>query len=906
MAVLPTYAPQETVTSGGDTLRLNHTEDSGGLALAHLGSQIGQLGLQTAKADYAEAAAAAAAAKKAEGEGKKTAGLSDNLVRLDMETTWARKQADLQNNMDPTGKDYEKTVNEEFQKHVDSYKDKWSGQNKPQNDYLTAKFGAHVTMHAIDVETQTRKATQLAVTKDVITGAAVITAQNPAAFPSVMEDAKLKADTLNLGEKIRQPFLDNVRKQAEAGLVQYGIDNNPQAIVDAAKGAVAGFAKSDTPPVQAKVIGAAKTTGMDPSLMLGLVQIETGGKFNEDAVNPGGTRFGPYQTSGPTSAYGPHDPKDTTAAGIATGIFLAKRQQEMRAKGIDPLPGRTFMFHNVGEGVAWRLINEKDPTKTMGQILYDEYGDKPAKGGGFLRDAVGRNNPQLYNPNMTVAQVRESYETKMGAAMAATQRYIGTSGSNDEVARAALSKMTGVDIQQLGAADLANIAGLATDKLGKMKKADIQEQLAIDIIGNVTRMQPYNKEHREAVDKFVSTRMPEVADQLVSGGTKEAEDTSRAAFATVGGFVQKYNYLPQQWHGALRELVMNGDPKNAAKARAYATLDAMEKDNPTAYSAAGFQKDMTDRVKLFQQMTGRTNDPAQALQFIQTEFGQEHNETFQALKSVVDNHSTSHPGEVQQLKVSDITDALKKENSLWRKPAEPLDSLQEELMLRAYQQTYKEYRYAGRTKDGAQELAIADVTKSYGVSRAFVGKTEPAKFMQNPPDKFYAQPILGMKPFEDQAREVVAQEIARRYPADVKAMLEKRAQSRQQGTEAISWPSEYDAANINIQILPSVANGAKTNDEVRNGNPAPPYQVSYRDPRDGKQKIADEAWQPNLARMREEANTAQNTEKIGAANDRAKEQYAPHVLLRKGAKALYDTIAPDAAKLAAEGRENIR
>lgn len=850
MAVLPTYVSQDALTAGTNTLRLNHKEDGGGAAFAHLGTQIGGLGASSARADYAESAAASA-------EQKRVDGLSDALVRNDFEQTWHEKEKNLEANIDPTGKDYRATVAQAWQDHVDAYTDAWTGRRKAENEVLTSRTGAHVMNRAIDVEIGTRTATQKAAVDKIKSDATTIVAANPAAFEGVLKDARLKADTMDLIGKFAEPFDREVRRSAEIGRAQWQIMNNPQAALDAAQGAVAGFAKTDVPPEQAKVIAAAKTTNMDPSLMLAIGHIETGGKFNTDATSSAGFQ-GVFQTKGQTSVYGAHDARDTTAAGIATGVFLAARQQEMVDKGVDPTPGRTFMFHNVGEGIAWRLINEKDPNKPMGQVLYEAYGNSPAKGGGLLRDAVGRNNPQFYNPGMTVGEVRQNYETKVHGAMAATSSFISEGGSNDEVARAAFSKMLGIPVEQLGAADLANVVTDAAKALGTMKKSEIKTQLGVDILNGDVRMQPFNKDHKSAVDDFVKNHLPQVADQLVQGDA--------GAFASVSSFVQQHSYLPQQWNGALRELVMNGNPQNPAKARAYTVLSSMMKDNPTAYEASGFDKDLTERVKLFQRITDRTNNPAQALQFISTEFDQEHKETVQSLKSVVDNPSQTHPGEVQQLKVSDIQDAFKKDNGLWRKPIEPQDSAQEELMLNAYKQTYKEYRYANKSPAAAKELAIADVKGSWGVSNAFVGKTEALRFMQNPPDKFYSQPILGIKPFEDQAREVVGQELARRFPADVKAEVVQKGADRLLGrrVDATTHTSKYDAANVEVQILPA----RTTNDEVRAGNSAPPYQVAYRDPRSGAWAIADDNWQPNLDRMRDEAAAAQGTQKIAAEKKR--------------------------------------
>ena len=498
----------------------------------------------------------------------------------------------------------------------------------------------------------------------------------------------------------------------------------------------------------------------------------------------------------------------------------------------------------------------------MGQVLYDEYGDRKAKGGGLLRDAVGRNNPQLYNPNMTVAEVRTSYETKMRGAMTATSSFISDGGAPDDVARAAFSKMTGIDVQQLGAADLASVTDLAAKQLGSAKKGEIRDQLAMDILGGVTRMQPFNAEHKKAVDTFVTQQMPQVADMIVKGDD--------GAFSAIGSFVREHNYLPQNWNSALRELVMNGDAKNPAKQRAYALLAAIAKDNPTAYEASSFDKDMKERVAAFGRIVERTNDPVQATQFIATNFDLDHKESVQSLKAIVDNPSTQHPGEVQQLKLTDITDVFKKNNGFWRAPTDPTNEGQERLMMHAYQETYKDYRYAGKPPDLAKELAIAAVTKSWGPSTAFVGATAPARFMQNPPDNFYKQPILGMKPFEDQAREVISQELARRYPEDAKANAIQKGSDRLLGrrNDITTGLSKYDASNVEVYILPSVANGAKTNDEVRSGNPAPHYQVAYRDPRTGNITIADEAWQPNLARMRDEATEAQNSEITSAAERR--------------------------------------
>lgn len=862
MAVLPSYSPNDTLGDGGNSLRLLRKEADAGVAMSHFGEQIGNTAVTVAKADAAMDALDAADAKK-------SAGVADALTRDDMETSWAQKRADLQANIDPSGAGYRKQVEAAVDAHVDEYAEKFSSQRAGENAVLTANFRKHEIIHAIGVEAATRLKSQQDAGKKIIDDAGTIVEANPATFNSVLADGKLRADVLGFDGKVRAPFDAELRRAAEIGRASGILRDNPGAVLDAAKGAVAGFAKADTPPEQAKVIDAAKVTGVDPSLLLAMGHIESG--FNPSAKSGSGAA-GVFQVLGNNSAYGPHDTKDAYAQGVAVGNFLANRQQDMRDKGVDPTPGRTFMFHNVGEGVAWKLIGEKDPDKTMGQLLYEQYGDSKAKGGGLLRDVIGKANPGFYTPDMTVGEVRTNYENKVNAAMAATDKYVNKDAvTPDEVAKSALTKLTGVPIEQLGAADLAKLADAATKSMGKQTKADAKMQLGLSIFNGDVRMQPFNKEHKDAVDEIVKTQFPQVADDLVASGPTDGDRRS-AAYATASKFAAEHSYLPHQWRDAMREAVMTGDPKSPAKAEAYARLSDIHKNNPTAYDASGFAKDVTDRLDMFERSVEQTGNPAQALGFISQEFSQERKEAKQALKATVDNPSTTHPGEVQRLKFADITDMFKKDNGLWRAPIEPENTAQEELLMNAYKQNYKERRLTDPniSPEATKLLALSDVKRSWGISVAFVPPTSAAKFMQNPPDRFYGQPLLGMKPFEDQAREVVSQDLARRFPSDVGTLTRKQASDailhRHTDPGAVS---KYDALKVEVQILPSTAVGTKTNDEVRAGNSSPHYTVAYRDPRSGFITVADEKWQPNKDRMQAEEAVAAKTEKAAAEKKRS-------------------------------------
>jgi hypothetical protein len=220
---------------------------------------------------------------------------------------------------------------------------------------------------------------------------------------------------------------------------------------------------------------------------------------------------------------------------------------------------------------------------------------------------------------------------------------------------------------------------------------------------------------------------------------------------------------------------------------------------------------------------------------------------------------------VQKLKFTDITDMFKKDNNLWRAPIEPENSAQEELLMNAYKETYKQYRYSDRSPDAAKDMALSDLKRSWGISTAFVPITSAARFMQNPPDRFYKQPLLGMKPFEDQAREVVSQEMGRRFPSDVGELSKRQASNAILGRHTDpGGVSPYDASKVEIQILPA----RTTNDEARSGNSDPHYQVAYRDPRDGKIVVADDKWQPNKDRMQAEEAVALRTERDAAEKKR--------------------------------------
>lgn len=150
-------------------------------------------------------------------------------------------------------------------------------------------------------------------------------------------------------------------------------------------------------------------SGVDPDVLTRIATVESG--LDPNARARTSTATGLFQFVQPTwRTWGAGaDPRDPYANADAGARFTAANVQGLRAAGLDPTPGNTYLAHFAGLGGARKVLGSSDATPVAD----------------VLDPAAIRANPFL--ARMTVGDLRAWADQKMGGAPATAARSAGTS-----------------------------------------------------------------------------------------------------------------------------------------------------------------------------------------------------------------------------------------------------------------------------------------------------------------------------------------------------------------------------------------------------------------------------------------------------------------------------------------------
>ena len=117
------------------------------------------------------------------------------------------------------------------------------------------------------------------------------------------------------------------------------------------------MALSIAPDISAIITGAAQRYGIDPRLMLGVAQIESGG--NPAAKNPNSSAGGLFQFIDSTAkGYGLANRYDAgQASDAAARLMLDNKAYLTKALGREPTAGELYLAHQQGAGGAAKLLS---------------------------------------------------------------------------------------------------------------------------------------------------------------------------------------------------------------------------------------------------------------------------------------------------------------------------------------------------------------------------------------------------------------------------------------------------------------------------------------------------------------------------------------------------------------------
>ena len=827
MVRLPVYTSQGSVSSGADTLRLLKPNDGIGTELTRFGTAIGDAGLMSARAN-------ASIDEKTEAESKRISGLGDALVRESMETEWKRKQSELETNIDPTGAGYADAVEKAYDEHIKEYAPRFSQQRTAENQVLDARYRTQIVNRAIDFEYRTRLTTQKGVADKIMTDLTATVFENPEAFDTAMNEAGLKADVQGFGGRIKKAFLDDVRGRLENARLLAKVRDDAPAVIKSAEGAFSQMPVVGAHAEAKKIAAGAAASGMPLKLMLGIAQIES--KLDPNVVprRADGTLMssakGVFQFLD-SSAYGKIDWKDTEGQARLLGLFLDKQKTRLEGAGTEATPGKLYMFHNIGEGLAMNVLRA-DPNERMGNIIARTYPSRPG-----LAAQIAVNNPSLYKSDMTAGEVRARYEQVVKSAMDKTSGLVvgSTLGTTDEIARQRMSDLLGVPVEKIGAGAFKEAVDIARKQYAENSKLMFKLAEGKAVHDGDVRIDPYDATQRKDLDTYAKTTG--VSDAMRNGDEKGFEAARLS--------VRNANVIAQPYLHAARELIITGDDQHPGKAKAFEFLASIARENQVAWTASTIDDGTKGRVKQYRALTEGPDaivTPAEAIKRITFE----HSPAGDSAKKAAQELFKAHKGrELKDLDIGEVEAAVSK--GLWRgaqlfDPQSATADVRRQAMFDNYTQSYEWYRIQGDDVVTAKKRALQDITDNYGVSNVFRKLTERAEMARFPIERRYA-PIDAERPYkwiEEQGRSLV------------NAALSTKGFTGY-GDDTLPAP------DVEIRLVPT----ATTARDWKLDNP-PAYNLMYRNPKNGMIELAVPDWRPNQLDA-QQAFDAQFVEKVRAS-----------------------------------------
>lgn len=837
MAVLPVYDNRAGLADGGSVRMLGDSASQIGAAVSRFGESLQGAYLQGEKTDLT-------IAKIQDEEAKRAAGIDDTITRNDFVNTWQKKKAKLLEDMPPSGEGHVAAVEQAYDDHMAEYSGRFSPLREKENTSLLMQYRTQEVGSAITTEARVRKETTKALAEsDFKTFADIGTEAGPEARDRFLTEATLKAKAYNFGPNMARAYMQDAVKSFETGVLQHTIKNKPYEVIKAADGVFAGMPAAGANDEVKSIVNTANAVGARSDLLLAIAHIETGGKF-DPKLTPIGKDGKPMSSAGGVfqtldGAYNLGTEKGTAAQARALGLYLNDAKDKVEGKGLQFTPGVAMMFHNVGDGLAMNILRAQ-PGEKMADIVARTYPSRPE-----LAAQVLRNNPSLYNGNMTADQVRASYEAKMTAALSATQNYVtGDVGTTDDAANARLSGAMGIPVSHMGVKGLKTALDLARQDLATQNKAQHSLLVGAAIHSGQVRIDPYDPESAKHLNKYAET----------TGIGEAIRQGNPAAFAAASAVVQKTNVIPQPYENAYREVIMAGG-LSEQKSAAYASLAGIMRDNPVAWSASKLPHDVKERVEKYATRTsgmGSIWSPADAIKHIDAEYTVEGDAAKKAARELWKNDKEA---EIKALKFADVESAVSK--GLWRNAAmfdknSPTADVKKQVLMDQYESAYKSFREQGRAPDDAKVDALNQIKKAYGTSSVFRGVTERAELTAYPIEARYPE-IDAKNPYkwiEEQGWNIV------------KLALIKQGYTDYANNGEIGTGNSL-ASRPEIRLVPT----RRTMDEWNSDKP-PSYDLMYRNPKTGKIELAMEAWYPNYA----DAQAAYDEKFLGPANRKAEER----------------------------------
>lgn len=621
------------------------------------------------------------------------------------------------------------------------------------------------------------------------------------------------------GENSKKAFRTlGMQKLARAEL-DARVARDPEAFRSAFRGSFENQPTQMAEPHIAGTITAANDAGIDPRTALAIGMLEStldpkkGNPKREDGTIAS-SAIGMWQILAAPDTLNELgiSKEDRTNYAVATPAImrhLARNNERLKAAGISPTPGKTYMTWNIGPGAAMAVMRA-DPDASIETVLSRVWAHK---GPAWVEQALG-NNRHMYRRGMTVRQVIDNYERKVAGAEKSVQGYItGTNLTTDEQARAVFSSIGLKGGEFLTARDAAEVFIDVDKKLGVVSKEQAKINLGTSILNGDIAPDRYDTEIQSAVND-VAARTD--LGPKVAAGDPDAMTEARKMTAVAG-------FIPAPILNGYREAInAAGDSPN--KAMAYAALADIADGEPRVYDATKMPDDERSRINEYRAYTTTLQlSPATAIKRIEEARTPEGRKIREAMAEATK----------EELKSLSWSDIRAKFDASWFSTPQPVNDVTREVAVEAYRVGYRYHRETGRTPEEAKALSLQDMTgRQWGVTSLF-GNVQ--KFTQFPVEQNFDPVEKSHKWVLDQAKNVV------------KTYLRETGKIKTQTIRGLGKVEE--ARDPEVMLIPRV----ETAQDFRANKPLR-YELWYRRD-DGMTAVIPDRWfTPDWVTAQSEAN----------------------------------------------------
>lgn len=819
---LPEYQARGSLDIGGGP-RMIPTDTSMARAFVNLGQTVVGIAEDIASSEQKQAAKLKATRERNEN-------LSLEYDLLQTQNRWQEVLQSSQENAREDAADFTDNYAREIQGDVDALTQKYADHHDPE--YVKLKI-AQARNPYVDAASKFEFKAGLEFKKKVIDDKVANLSSAFAAGTGISLE-QVEAEYRDFVDKSISGN-ENVRKQG----YEYGLRTIQKAYVESLaardkatfiehyKKTISADANSQVlPPHISTVVANAQAQGADPQLMLAIGWIES--RLNPNAGRPtrkDGTEMssaeGMFQVlagDNPTAEATRNalgitraDVKDVDKVSTALSAFLVRKQEWMRANGIQPTPGRTYMMWNLGEGAA-AAVMRANPNERIENVLARVWASQGPK---FLNDAI-YNNPSMYRPGMTVGQVIANYEAKVSGATNAVGKITAGAGITvEDRAKLFVNQFAGIkDNQYVTAADLADIAEKVVADYGKEQKANLDLERGRARLNGELPTDPYNTDHRKDIEKALELNFPPLVEGIAAG--------DGGALSTVRAIAADVRHVPAPLRNAMRTTMETGDA--GAKARVYGSLLDLRKADRTAFNASGFDRDTEKMIEEFEAYTTEMLLPPEvAISRIEKSRSEEGK-----IRSRVMSEDVNR--ELGKISDKRVLGGMEFDTV----GSEGIDANRLTPIIRSHFETvYRNAREDGKDKTEAEALASASVKSAFSVSYSASGGSEAVVTLY-PPETQYPALSNSHEWITEQARNQVAVHLlvtgrVKGYvgPTDVA--------SGGVDTSIPAWKvAEEKTKSAEVRLIST----AQTLDDVRHGRPAS-YQLWYRNERGQVEKVSD-------------------------------------------------------------------